>query len=66
MQERAEQILRQLEGKPLCNAGRNINLVWFHFGAKHIVHDSKGIPIEVGDYALHIQCSWRIVHREKF
>jgi hypothetical protein len=32
----------------------------FDFGAPRIVHGFRGEAKEVGDYALHVQCAWRI------
>jgi hypothetical protein len=33
----------------------------FHFGQRKQVHDYYGRPAQVGEYALHAQCAWRIV-----
>jgi hypothetical protein len=61
MREEIENELSVLVGLPLWIAGRVADLEWFHFGQPHTVVDRKGKPKEVGDYALHIQCGWRVV-----
>ena len=54
-----EEALAPLVGLPLWSAGRTLDLEWFHFGGRR--KDSRGgQEIEVGDYAIHTQCSWRI------
>lgn len=60
MKERIEQVLSVLIGLPLLDAGRAVDLEWFHFGHPRIVTTRKGGTTEVGDYALHIQCAWRV------
>lgn len=50
---------------PLWAAGRASDLTWFHFGQRHMVKDFRGHPKEVGEYALHLQCVWRIVEGEQ-
>ncbi|MCG8351743.1 MAG: hypothetical protein MI924_28585, partial [Chloroflexales bacterium] len=51
-----------LVGLPMWDAGRAANLIWIHFGTKRTIQGWKGEPKEVGEYALHLQCAWRIVH----
>jgi hypothetical protein len=61
VKEQIEQVLQVLVGMPLWCAGRAGDLEWFHFGGRHAVVDQRyGLKV-VGDYALHVQCSWRIV-----
>ncbi|MCG8350076.1 MAG: hypothetical protein MI924_20105 [Chloroflexales bacterium] len=62
MQERIRDTLQVLVGLPMWDAGRAANLIWFHFGAKQLIKGRKGDLREVGEYALHLQCAWRIVH----
>ncbi len=45
---------------PLWGSGRAANLQWFQFGERRLVSDRKGRPKEVGEWALHVQCAWRI------
>jgi hypothetical protein len=49
-----------LVGMPLWSLGRAADLAWFEFGSRRSVQGWKGKGKEVGDYALHIQCPWRI------
>jgi hypothetical protein len=58
--ERIVSELSRLVGKPLWSAGRAADLQWFQFGVKKDVSDMKGRKKEVGEYAIHIQCAWRI------
>jgi hypothetical protein len=49
-----------LVGLPLWSLGRAADLAWFEFGSRRTVKGWKGKDKEVGDYALHVQCPWRI------
>lgn len=49
---------------PIQSAGRTGNLFWIHFGSTYVVDDRKGTLCDVGEFALHIQCAWRIVQDE--
>jgi len=51
-------------GMPLWDAGRAADLAWFAFGERRLAHDFRGQPREVGEFALHVQCAWRIVRGE--
>lgn len=56
--------LRPLIGLPLWAAGRAGNLVWFHFGAQRtVLDDFRKTEKTVGEYALHVQCAWRLTSR---
>ena len=58
----ARTLLGKLIGLPLWAAGRAGNLEWFQFGAQHTVIDEfRGTEKVVGEYALHVQCAWRII-----
>ncbi|MBA3946131.1 MAG: hypothetical protein H0X37_16400 [Herpetosiphonaceae bacterium] len=59
-----EHHLKVLIGLPLWNAGRAATIEWFQFGNPRTVPATKGNTKEVGDYALHIQCAWRLVNNE--
>ena len=64
MSSEIEDALRVLQGLPMWAAGRTaVSLLWLHFGGIHDVVDRSG-PKTVGDYALHIDCPWRIVQRD--
>jgi hypothetical protein len=47
-------------GMPLWSLGRAADLAWFEIGSRRTVKGRKGKEKEVGDYALHVQCPWRI------
>lgn len=49
-----------LVGMPLWSLGRAADLAWFEFGSRRTVKGWKDKKKEVGDYALHVQCPWRI------
>jgi hypothetical protein len=55
-----EEELQGLLGLPLRDLGRSSDLVWFIFGNLRIVKGRNGKEKRVGDYALHVQCSWRL------
>jgi hypothetical protein len=61
MKEQIQKALEVLNGKPLWSSGRAADLEWFQFGQRRTV-TSRGQTKEVGEYALHIQCAWRITH----
>jgi hypothetical protein len=40
-------------------------LAWFEFGDRRTVKSLRnGAEKQVGDYALHVQCAWRITQRD--
>jgi hypothetical protein len=49
-----------LIGEPLWASGRAADLEWFAFGQHRTVKGFRGDAKEVGEYALHVQCAWRI------
>jgi hypothetical protein len=57
----ADRCLQALVGLPLWAVGRAGSLVWFQFGARRTVTDRKGEQREVGAYALHVDCPWRLI-----
>jgi hypothetical protein len=52
--------LSVLVGLPLWALGRAADLAWFEFGDRRTVLSHLGKEKLVGDYALHIQCPWRM------
>jgi hypothetical protein len=54
-----------LTGQPLWGLGRAVDLAWFQFGSRRLVKTFRGETKEVGDYALHVQCAWRIRREDK-
>jgi hypothetical protein len=65
MRTQVQKALNVLIGQPLWSSGRAADLEWFQFGLRKIVKDSRGNEREVGEYALHVQCAWRITHQEQ-
>lgn len=65
MKERIEQALSVLIGLPVWASGRAANLQEFQFGNHRTVLTRQGTAKEIGDYALHVQCAWRILASEK-
>lgn len=60
MKDTIQNAVNVLVGLPMWSLGRATDLVWFEFGTRRTVKDHKGEDKEVGDYALHVQCPWRI------
>ena len=56
-----EAALRPLTSLPLWGSHRAADLQGFQFGSRHPATTHKGKATLVGDYALHVQCPWRIV-----
>ena len=54
-----------LIGKPLWRCTRTADMACFQFGARHGHKTSEGHDCEVGDYALHVQCSWRMIRGDE-
>src|SRR5713101_1167998 len=65
MENGVEHALGALVSLPLWSLGRAADLTWFEFGSRRSVKGYNGMEKEVGDYALHIQCAWRITQGEK-
>jgi hypothetical protein len=64
MKERIEAALAPLVGLPWWGSHHAADLQCFHFGAHRLTTTHKGEPTVVGDYALHLQCGWRITGRD--
>ena len=60
MKKAIEDNLKVLVGLPWWAIGRMVDLVWLEFGQRHRVRTFRGNWKVVGDWALHLQCSWRI------
>lgn len=62
MREQIEKALECLIGLSFWGAGRTLNLLSFQFGPRQKrISWRDGRESEVGTYALHVQCAWRIV-----
>ena len=54
-----------LIGKPLWTCRRAADMATFQFGGRIKGVDYYGRPSQVGDYALHVQCAWRITRGDE-
>ena len=54
----------QLIGKAMWTCRRASDMAMFHVGSRRHVRTFKGEPAEIGEYALHVQCPWRIVRND--
>jgi hypothetical protein len=54
-----------LVGKPLWKCTRAADLASFQFGARSKVSGSRNVTTEVGEYALHVECAWRIAREDR-
>ena len=53
--DRIQDILKVLVGLPLSHSFRAADMRMLHFGKARVVENGR-----VGDYALHLQCPWRV------
>lgn len=58
-------ILGELVNEKIFDIGRAADLLWIHIGEKILVKNYKGLDVEKGSYAIHVQCPWRIIHHGK-
>lgn len=65
MKKEVQQALSVLVGKPLWSCGNSAALEWFEFGERRTVTRFRGGTKEVGEYALHVQCAWRITQHDE-
>lgn len=56
--------LSPLRGLPLWDAGRAATMLWLQLGERVSAPTSRDPERITGDYALHIQCPWRISGRD--
>jgi hypothetical protein len=61
LQDQINAALSALIGLPLWGATRALNMEMFDLGDRQTRLNRKGQEVEVGEYALHIHCPWRIV-----
>jgi len=58
--------LKELIGLPFRYAGRACDLIWFGFGDLIKKEEKRhGGFREVAEYALHVQCAWRLTELKK-
>ena len=60
LKRKIEKVLRVLVGIPFWSIGRAGDLVWIQFGQRRRVWTRSGGWKLVGDFAIHLQCAWRI------
>ena len=58
-----EQALKKLVGLPLRCVGRATNMLWLQFGEMREVPAFRGGMRTVGQWAIHVQCAWRVCRR---
>lgn len=64
MRKDLEAAVQEMVGLPLWASGRAANMQWFQFGARRSRTDRRGVTREIGTYALHVECAWRVVGPE--
>jgi hypothetical protein len=62
LKQQVETALHPLTGLRMSAFGRAADLLWVHFGSLHRVPAWKRGWKYVGEFALHIQCPWRLRH----
>src|SRR5687768_9048957 len=69
MNMQIEKALVPLVGLPCWAMGRSSSVFWFHFGEQREVPSIRRGTIigakTVGEYAIHVQCAWRIFNRNE-
>ena len=50
---------------PMWAAGRAGEVVWFQIGDRTMIPSGEDGEQQVGTYALHVACPWRLVDRER-
>jgi hypothetical protein len=54
-----------LVGKPFWGSARALDMQMFAFGNRILSENRRSEPVEKGEYALHVQCDWRMVRSGK-
>jgi hypothetical protein len=65
MKKQVQEALDVLIGQRPWTSGRAADLEWFGFGQRRTVKGYRGDTKVVGEYALHVQCAWRIRHGDQ-
>lgn len=65
MQAEVAAALTPLLGHTIWAAGRTADLVWLQIGERRLVPSLDNGQGEVGTYALHLSCPWRLINRER-
>ena len=61
MKEEIERATRVLVGLPLLPPSRAANMMMFGFGKLVTQLNRHGIPVDIPEFSLHVQCHWRII-----
>ncbi len=64
LQEQVEAALSAIIGMPIWGAGRAVNMEMFDIGDRVEKTSRYGETIQVGAYAIHVQCPWRVIGPE--
>lgn len=65
VRQRIEQATAGLPGKALWKCSRAADMAVFHLGKRSDVTDRHSKIVQVGEYALNVQCAWRIARKDK-
>jgi hypothetical protein len=65
MKAKIEKAISVLTGSSLWTFRRTADLAVFHFGEKEEVKTFHGEKAETGEYALHVQCAWRLSRADR-
>ncbi len=65
MRKQIEDALNVLKDQALSSTGHAADLAWFQFGQRRTVKNYRSDDKVVGEYALHVQTSWRILHEDR-
>lgn len=57
--------INKISGQSIFRIGRASDMLWIQFGKSIIVKNYKGIEVEKGEYAIHVQCPWRFCRQDK-
>jgi hypothetical protein len=58
--ERIEAVLRHLIGRPVWDFWRAADMLVVDIGGRVTIVNRRDENVEVGEYALHVQCRWRL------
>ena len=60
-----QEVLSVLSGLRVRKIGRAADMLWMHFGDWREFRSGRGGTRQVGDWALHVQTSWRFTRRDR-
>ncbi|MBZ5643035.1 MAG: hypothetical protein LAO19_09770 [Acidobacteriia bacterium] len=65
IQEKIGAAVRALIGKTLWRWTRAADMACFDFGQRRLRLDRHGKEREIGEYALHVECAWRMIEGDR-